>query len=274
MEVNDQHVAVVTGGGSGIGRGIALALATRGARVVVADVDAARLNVAVDELRTATGAEVVGVLTDVTDQASVDALAQYTVDTFGAVHVVCNNAGTATVGSSWEAPLSDWTSVMSVNLMGVVHGIRSFVPRMLDAKVQGHVVNTSSMAGLIPVPLNAAYTASKHAVVGISRTLEAELISLGAPIGVSVVCPGSVTTAIVDDEIARYERAGGLSAPQRAVLEQLKAGIDVGMSPDDAGEMIVKSVESKRFWVFPNAEEFFGPAESEWDRIQACRQPL
>ena len=274
MQITGDHVAVVTGGGSGIGLGIALALARRGARVVLADLSETRLDRAVDDLRSATGAQVVGVQTDVADQASVDRLAERTIETFGTVHLVCNNAGTATVGFSWEAPLSDWVSVLGVNLMGVVHGIRSFVPRMLDAKVQGHIVNTSSMAGLIPVPLNAAYTASKHAVVGLSRTLEAELMAVGAPIGVSVVCPGSVTTAIVDDEIARYESAGGLSAPQRAVLEQLKSGIDNGMKPEDAGEMIVKSIEAGRFWVFPNAEEFFGPVEAEWMRIQECREAL
>jgi NAD(P)-dependent dehydrogenase (short-subunit alcohol dehydrogenase family) len=274
VQVIHDCVAVVTGGGSGIGRGLGLALARRGARVVLADLSGERLERAVDEIRAATGAEVVGVLTDVTDQPSVDRLAERALDVFGAVHVVCNNAGTATVGYSWEAPISDWAAVLNVNLMGVVHGIRSFVPRMLETKVAGHVVNTSSMAGLIPVPLNAAYTASKHAVVGLSRTLEAELVSVGAPIGVTVVCPGSVATAIVDDEIARYESAGGLSAPQRKILEQLKAGIDVGMKADDAGEMVVNAVENDRFWAFPNAEEFFGPAESEWSRVQDCRKPL
>lgn len=274
MRITSGSVAVVTGAGSGIGRGTALALAHRGASVVIADINGDRVEAAVADISAATGADVVGVVTDVTDQVSVDRLADSAFDRFGNVHILCNNAGTATVGYCWDAPISDWSFVLGVNLMGAVHGIRSFVPGMLESGEPGHLVNTSSMAGLIPVPLNAAYTASKHALIGLARTLEAEFAAIEAQIGVSVVCPGSVNTSIVDDEIARYADAGPLAAPAKAVLDTLKAGIDTGMPPADAGEMIVKSIEANRFWVFPNSEEFFGPAEDEWSRIQLCRRPL
>jgi len=274
MDSLEGRVAVITGAGSGIGRGTALVLARRGASIVLADLNAERVAEAAEEVRTSTGAKAIGVVTDVSDQASVDNLADRAFAEFGNVHVLCNNAGTATVGYSWEAPLSDWAFTLGVNLMGPVHGIRSFVPRMLEKGEPGHIVNTSSMAGLRAVVLNAAYTASKHAVVGLSRTLEADFATIGAPIGVSVVCPGGVSTAIIDDQIARYASAGPLGEAEQGVLDGLKAVVDEGMSPERAGEMIAAAIEGDRFWVFPNAESLFGPVEDEWARIQECRKAV
>src|SRR5947209_10611823 len=183
------RVAVVTGAAGGIGLGLAEAFVEAGMRVAIADVDAARL----DGARQKLGDAAIAVPTDVTDPASVDALAAATLDAFGAVHVVCNNAGVSTLGYQWEIPLDDWHWLMDVNLFGVVHGIRTFVPILLE-QGEGHVVNTASMGGLMTSAGSAAYSASKHAVIGLSKALRAELGIKSPDIGVTVMCPGEVAT--------------------------------------------------------------------------------
>jgi NAD(P)-dependent dehydrogenase (short-subunit alcohol dehydrogenase family) len=256
------RVAVVTGAGAGIGLGLAHALASAGANVAVADRDADRVAVAVATLRTRWDVGVLGVTTDVADAASVEALADAVYAQFGAVHVLCNNAGVSAVGYSWQA-LEDWRRVLSVNLMGTVHGLQSFVPRMLRGETAGHIVNISSMAGLIPVLLKAPYSASKHAIIGLSKTLREELNSIGAPIQVSVVCPGGVATRMVEEQIARYEGSTILPAAGRAVLGRLKATCESGISPEAAAELIVEAIRSGTFWVFPNAADFLPLVERE-----------
>jgi NAD(P)-dependent dehydrogenase (short-subunit alcohol dehydrogenase family) len=271
MDILDGRVAVITGAGSGIGRGIALELGRRGARLVLADLNADRVRRVAEEVRGATESEVLAVETDVSSEAAVVDLADRAFATFGAVHVLCNNAGVATVGYSWEQTAADWDLVLGVNLRGVVHGITAFLPRMLESGQPGHVVNTSSMAGLMTVPLKAPYTAAKHAVVGLSKALRAELSSLGAPVGVSVVCPGPVSTAIMDDEIARYDQRGPLDLASRNVLDGLKAAVDQGISAEQVGEIIVDAVRSDRFWVFPNSADYFGPMDTELAEIKRSR---
>jgi NAD(P)-dependent dehydrogenase (short-subunit alcohol dehydrogenase family) len=174
---------------------------------------------------------------------------------FGRVHLLCNNAGTASVGYCWETPLSEWELVLGVNLMGAVHGIRSFLPRMLSDGDEGHVVMTASMAGLVPVALKAPYTASKHAVVGLSHALRAELESIGAPIGVTVVYPGAIATSIIGDEAARYAGAGPLAPAAQAVLDHLGAMVDEGMPAETAGALIIDAVRRGQRVVMPNAED-------------------
>jgi NAD(P)-dependent dehydrogenase (short-subunit alcohol dehydrogenase family) len=262
-------VAVVTGAGSGLGLGIALTLAKRGASVVLADISIDRASEAAGQISHATGAEVLAFQTDVADQQQVDDLSLAALERFGAVDILCNNAGTATVGYSWEVPLSDWELVFGVNFMGAVHGIRSFVPHMLAGGRPGHIVNTSSMAGLLAVPMKAPYTASKHAVVGLSKTLRGELQSLSAPIGVSVVCPGPIATNIIDDEIARYRAAGPLDRPSQEVLDGLKAVVDQGISGEQAGQIVVDAIADDRFWVFPNSTDYFGVVEADFAEMMA-----
>jgi NAD(P)-dependent dehydrogenase (short-subunit alcohol dehydrogenase family) len=264
-------VAVVTGAGAGLGLGIALTLAKRGASVVVADISLDRASEAAELIGHATAAEVLGVQTDVSDPKQVDDLAVAALERFGAVDILCNNAGTATVGYSWEAPLSDWDFVFGVNFMGAVHGIRSFVPHMLAGGRPGHIVNTSSMAGLIAVPLKAPYTASKHAVVGLSKTLRGELQSISAPIGVSVVCPGPIATTMIDDEIARYRAAGPLDAASQQVLDGLKAVVDQGISREQAGEIVVAAIADDRFWVFPNSTDYFAPFDADYAELMSSK---
>ena len=167
MQEFEGRVAVVTGGGSGIGRGIAAALAAKGMKIVLADIERQVLEKTADELR-ASGAEVVGIECDVSKQESVDELAKGALDAFGAVHVLCNNAGVGGGGpaATWEASLDDWNWVLGVNLMGVVHGNRSFVPIILEQGQGGHVVNTASIAGLMIG--GGIYGVTKHAVVALS----------------------------------------------------------------------------------------------------------
>ncbi|WP_410810844.1 SDR family NAD(P)-dependent oxidoreductase [Micromonospora sp. 067-2] len=259
------RTAVVTGAGSGIGRALVRALSRAGANVVLADRHGEAITAVAEEIR-ASGGRALPVPTDVADPAAVDALAEAAYAEFGAVHVLCNNAGTSTVGYSWQTPLSDWDLALGVNLMGVVHGIRSFVPRMIDGGDPGHVVNTASMAGLMPVPMKAPYTASKHAVVGLSQVLLAELRASGTPIGVSVVCPGAVATSILEEERARYAGAPIASAAQD-VLDQLKDTVDNGIAPDTAADIILGAIRAGRFWSFPNAHDYFGLLDQQHDAM-------
>src|SRR5215472_10419781 len=192
--VGEGRVAVVTGAASGIGFGLSERFVAEGMRVVMADVDAPALAEAAD-LLAGRRAEVLPVTTDVSDGDQVDSLRDRALEAFGAVHVVCNNAGVSGTGRPlWEMSRRDWEWVMGVNLWGVINGIRSFVPVLLQQDA-GHVVNTASMAGVIPGVLG-SYSVTKHAVVALSEALHFQLLPLGAPVGVSVLCPGWVRTRI------------------------------------------------------------------------------
>ena len=193
MELLHNKVAVVTGAASGIGRAIADAFVAEGMRVMLADIDGTLLSGVVAELRER-GGNVHGVVTDVRDAASVERLAASAVDTFGALHVAVNNAGIVNRGYAWELSIEDWEQVLAVNLWGVIHGIRSFVPRVLASGEAGHIVNTASMAAVNIYPRLGPYVVAKHGVLGLSDSLRADFAELGAPIGVSVVMPGRVAT--------------------------------------------------------------------------------
>jgi len=197
------RVAVVTGGASGIGFSLASAFAAEGMKVVLGDIEAPALDDAVGKLESS-GAEVIGVVTDVSDGVQVQALADAAVARFGAIHIACNNAGVGAGGLSWEAPLSTWEWVLGVNLWGVIHGLRAFVPILMQ-QPQGYVVNTASVAGLVAGPLMAPYNASKHAVVALSETLHHEMAMMAPHVKVSVLCPGWVRTRIADSARNRPE---------------------------------------------------------------------
>src|SRR5438309_5185491 len=198
----DGRVAVVTGGASGIGRAMAERFARERAKVVVADVDERALAAVVDSIK-ARGGEGLGVPTDVTDLASVQALAAAAFRAFGKVNVLCNNAGVALWGGLESATHRDWQWVLGVNLWGVIHGVEAFVPRMIASKEPGHIVNTASMAGLVATRGLGIYNTSKYAVVGLSETLVKDLKPYN--IGVSVLCPMGVSTNIRASE--RYRPA-------------------------------------------------------------------
>jgi len=275
MQDLDGRVGVVTGAASGIGRGIARAFASAGMRLVVADIEAAPLEATAAELR-ALGVPARAVVTDVRDETAVEALAEATTDEYGAVHVVCNNAGVWTVGYQWETDLADWRWVLDVNLWGVIHGIRSFAPRLLAQPEGGHIVNTASMGGLIAGPLIGPYTATKHAVVGLSKGLRAEMALQGAPVGVSVLCPGEIATGLVHKVGARPGKTtteGPGRAPEvEATLAALREGDRAGMSPDDAGRMVLDAVRQNRFWILPNAAPHLVRARRETAELFATGQ--
>ncbi len=274
MEKLGGRVAVVTGGASGIGRGMAQAFAAAGMKVVLADVERPALEKAAEELR-GTGAEVAAVECDVSKQESVDHAAQAALDAFGAVYVLCNNAGVAGggPGATWESSLDDWSWVMGVNLWGVVHGIRSFVPILLEQD-EGHIVNTASMAGLIQG--GGIYGVTKHAVVALSESLFTEFAQRGAKVGVSVLCPGFVNTRILESERNRPEAPRedpGEQTAQMQMMRQMVEGLlKNGLDPREVGNIVVEAVRARRFYVLTH--DWKNMIEHRMQNILQDRDPI
>jgi NAD(P)-dependent dehydrogenase (short-subunit alcohol dehydrogenase family) len=239
-------VAVVTGGASGIGRAMAARFAADGMQVVIADIE--------PEALAATAAElgVHGVRVDVSDADSVAALADEVVGRFGAVHLLCNNAGVGGGGRIVDQTLKDWKWVIDVNLWGVVHGLHSFMPHLMVAPGGAHIVNTASMAGLAAWPGIGPYNATKFAVVAISETLAAELA--GTNVGISVLCPGVVNTNIFTSQRNRPEhlRNDQKKAEARQANAQLmqQLGIDAAVVAD----RVADAVRTDQFWIFTHPE--------------------
>jgi NAD(P)-dependent dehydrogenase (short-subunit alcohol dehydrogenase family) len=188
-------VAVITGAASGIGLAVTEALVAEGAKVVLADRNEELLAAATERLA-GDGHDVIAVVTDVSDPDSVDRLGRAVIERYGALHLAMNNAGIVNGGNSWELPLAEWHRVVDINLWGVIHGIRTFVPLILATGEPGHVVNTASMAAVVAIAGLGPYTVSKHAILGLSDVLRAELVALEAPVGVSVVLPGMIKTGM------------------------------------------------------------------------------
>ena len=250
MEKLQGKVAVVTGAASGIGRALADRLGAEGMRVVLADIEEKELAAATAEV-TDTGVEAIAVATDVSSADSVNALRDRAVDHFGAVHVVCNNAGVAPTGPVLESTAADWEWVIGVNLMGVVHGVLAFGPLLVDQS-DGHIVNTASGAGLIPTPTMGPYCATKHAVVGLSETLYHELA--GTDVGVSVVCPGFVRTNIFFSERNRPTDLGGRMdyEEDRQAMQEVIAS--AGTDPSVVADGAVDAIRSGQLFVLPHPE--------------------
>jgi NAD(P)-dependent dehydrogenase (short-subunit alcohol dehydrogenase family) len=240
-------IAVVTGAATGIGRGIALALARAGLHVVVSDVDGPGAQTVAEEAALI-GPRSLAVTTDVTDPQALEALAEKTWAEFGACHVLCNNAGVAVFRPLAETTLEDWNWTLQVNLLGVIHGVNSFLPRL---KVQGepaHIVNTASISGHLPTPLLGAYTASKYAVVGFTETLRLELQD--HPIGVSALCPGVVATRIGESGRNRPVALG----PDVPTPELVQGMLAQGMDPERMGRIVLQAIEEDEFWIFSHPE--------------------
>jgi NAD(P)-dependent dehydrogenase (short-subunit alcohol dehydrogenase family) len=268
MELEAGDVAVVTGAASGIGRALAERFARAGLNVVLADVERDALAEAT-EVVAAIGVETLAVVTDVSLETDVQALADATIERFGAVKLVCNNAGVGGRTDPWFGPLSGWQWVMGVNFWGVVHGIRAFLPHLLGG---GHIVNTASIAGLLP-GVTPPYDASKHAVVAVSEDLYTDMQTVGLPVGVSVLCPGWVRTAIVDSARNWPDRLGERPEPgPEIVTRHLRRAIDEGATPALIADRVADAVETGRFWVIPQ-DEFLDLAVRRWHGIAERRDP-
>jgi NAD(P)-dependent dehydrogenase (short-subunit alcohol dehydrogenase family) len=248
-------VAVVTGAASGIGFAMAERFATAGMKVVLADLEPDALETAHRAL-SAKGAEVVGMHTDVSSGAHMDALAHQVVAQFGKVHVLCNNAGVSVGGPMWEHTEDDWEWVLGVNLWGVIHGIRVFVPLMIRQGEPAHVVNTASLAGLSSNPFLGVYNATKHAVVTLSETLAQELAMVGAPVKVSVLCPGFVQTRIADSNRNRpsWLNEGADRLRPEAFEQQIRSALAAGLPPANVADLVFAAIRDERFYILPHPE--------------------
>jgi NAD(P)-dependent dehydrogenase (short-subunit alcohol dehydrogenase family) len=256
VQILSGGTAVVTGAAGGIGRALAASFADRGMNVVLADLDGGLLA----EVASALGGGRTGVLavpTDVTDPRSVEELAAKAIASFGAVDIVCNNAGIVVDGLSWEIPLDGWQRILAVNLMGVVHGIRSFVP-IMRSQNRGYVVNTASMAGVTSGPGLAAYAATKHAVVAVSEALYKELLSEGSAVRVSVVCPGMVATSMSAEAQAGAAQASGSASMPLALGDAIKnLGRNV-ITAERLADCVLTAIDDDQFWVFSHPERLAG----------------
>src|SRR6056297_2594663 len=254
MELGEGTVAVVTGAGSGIGLALANAAAAAGCSVVMADVRPEVLDIAAAEVR-AHGGEVVATPTDVSKVEQVEALAATTMERFGAVHVVCNNAGVGGAGDPWLGPIESWEWVFGVNVWGVVHGVRAFLPHLVMSG-GGHIVNTASMAGLYP-GFAAPYDASKHAVVALTESLYNGMQAAEIPIGVSCLCPGWVRTGIMESERNWPSHLGDVparDAAQEIQVDYVKRAIHEGMQPGAVADLVLDAVRSDRYWIIPHPD--------------------
>lgn len=273
MEIEAGQIAVVTGAGSGIGRALSVRFAQAGLNVVLADVDEAGL-AETAALVEAERVETLQVRTDVSKEAEVQALAAATLERFGDVHVVCNNAGVASRADAWFGPFSSWEWVMGVNLYGVVHGIRAFLPLFAMAGGERHFVNTASIAGLSP-GFSPAYDASKHGVVAISEDLFVNMRIANLPIGVSVLCPGWVRTNILEADRNWPDSLGELpeeTPTSKVMTSHVARAIDEATTPAAVADHVFDAVATGRYWVIPH-DDFFEMAVARWERMAQQLDP-
>lgn len=266
MHSLQDQVAVVTGGAGGLGRAMGERFAREGMRVVLADVQAEPLAKTVAECQ-AEGLAIIGVVTDVTNYASVEALRDATLSAYGAVHLVCNNAGigAGAEGKMWEHELNDWRWAIGVNVMGVVHGINAFVPVMIEQGTEGHVVNTSSgNGGVSPLPSTPQYAATKAAVVTITECLYGQLQEVGSKVGASVLFPGPhiLRTGLFEswrsrtDEFAKERPRQTPYTTVEALEAQMKAaGVNIAYTPvEEVADCVVRGVLAGDFWIHPRSD--------------------
>jgi NAD(P)-dependent dehydrogenase (short-subunit alcohol dehydrogenase family) len=278
MKEFKDKVAVITGAASGIGHGLAKRCAQEGMKVVLADIDEEALIVAEQEMKAA-GASVLAVVTDVSKASDVEALAQKTLDTFKAVHLLCNNAGVAAGTSVWESTLADWQWVIGVNLWGVIHGVQVFVPIMLKQGTECHIVNTASMAGLISIPFGGIYRVTKCGIITLSETLYHELAQREANVKVSVLCPGNViNTRFLDCERNRPSELQNAPAEEKSLeygapTEPINPELMDIMAPREVADFVFSALGEERFYIFPNPGPFRRMVQIRMEDIAQERNP-
>jgi NAD(P)-dependent dehydrogenase (short-subunit alcohol dehydrogenase family) len=267
------RVVVITGAANGIGRAMAEAFATQGARLVLADIETGPLGATAAALRDA-GTDCVAVQTDVASAESVERLRLSAMDAFGAVHVICNNAGVTVGGRAMsDLSLADWEWTLGVNLWGVIHGVHAFVP-LLREQEEAHVVNTASGAALSGSAYTGPYSASKAAILSLSETLYRELAQEGAPIGVSVLLPGAIRTTIGRSEERRPDRLRTTPPSNEhtpaAVGQWFSAQREGGLNPSVAAAAVIDGVLNNRFYLFPGGASGAAAAARHADVVAGC----
>jgi NAD(P)-dependent dehydrogenase (short-subunit alcohol dehydrogenase family) len=240
------RTAVITGAASGLGLAFAHRFGAEGVQLVVADVENEALERAASDLR-AKGYDVRAVISDVSSAEQVRALADRAVDEFGRVHLLFNNAGVVAHHDAWGGALEDWEWVIGVDLWGVIHGVRAFVPHMLEHGEPAHVVNTASVAGLLAFPGMSSYNVAKHGVVALSQSMRNELRD--ANVGVSVLCPGLVRTRILE---SHRNRPAGLAAPAAPIPAADRPEPTETLAPEDVADLVLDAVRADRFWILPH----------------------
>jgi len=250
MKDMQDRVAVVTGGASGIGLGMARAFAGAGMKLVIADLDAGALKQALEEL-TAAGAEVVGRSCDVSKLEEVEALADLAIESYGGVNVLCNNAGVGIPTATHKMKLDDWRWIIDVDLWGPIYGVNVFLP-LIEEQGEGHINATSSMAGLVAGQMMGAYNVAKHGVVALMTTLERDLRGRNSPVTASVLCPGPINTAISRHSVEfrpGQEKPKEDSRTAGRAARQIQAILEQGMDPDEVGRMVLEAIQAGEFWI-------------------------
>ena len=262
MQNVEGKIAFITGGASGLGLAMARSFSAAGMKVVIADIEQSALDVAVASFSDS-NAEVLGIQLDVTDRIAMQAAADQTEAEFGKIHVVCNNAGVAVGGAIDKMSFEDWDWVMKVNVDGVINGVQTFLPRILAHGEGGHIVNTASMAGHMPVPRLSVYNTGKFAVVGMSEVMRLDLAE--SDIGVSVLCPGVVTTNIFssgrnrpDQLQSETDTASDLLKPDHRSEEERLAAVESifagALDPQVLGDMVLHAIVTDEFYIFSHPE--------------------
>ena len=256
-------VAVITGGASGIGRALAERFAAEGMKIVIADIDEVAMR-AVEVQLAEGGTEVLTQVCDTSLEAEVQALADAAMSRFGGAHVLCNNAGVIGKGDAWRSPIAVWDWVIGINLYGVIHGVRAFLPIMED-QGEGHIVNTASMAGLVALPGAAPYNVTKTGVVALSEGLYLELKATGSPVRVSALCPGFVKTNLAKGQ-KWTERLGtepgAAQTPMAQMMDAVLAqGVEEGIEATDVADQVVDAIRTERFWILTHPEMRQAPVE-------------
>ena len=260
MKEFQDKVAVITGGASGIGRALAEKCIEEGMKVVLADIEEAALTRTVKELRAKGADNLLAIQTDVSKAAAIEALAEQAYKTYGAVHLLFNNAGISPGGPIWQNTVADWEWVLGVNLWGVIHGIHTFVPKMLEQSGEAYIVNTASMAGMTTAPGLGAYCVSKFGVVALSETLYKELALAGANVKVSVLCPGFVNTAIVESgrnrqpEFSNNAAEPGIELTTTEAGMRLRQALEAGMEPRELANIVFEAIRNERFYILTHPE--------------------